>query len=313
VQGLVLPTDYDWYTFLTARQPLDEVNFWQPSGKTTFHTTEPGTPVFFKLKAPHNAIGGFGFFARASVLPAWLAWDSFGDTNGATSFDEMKRRIEKYRSTERRDPAGRYEIGCLMIASPVFFAERDCVRQPSEWKPNIVQGSRMDLSAGEGARILRECIERADHAEHALVREEIAAETIERERFGTPRPVAPRLGQGTFRVAVTDAYGRACAITKEHSLPALEAAHIRPYAQQGMHAVSNGLLLRSDIHRLFDKGYVTVTPDLRFDVSDRLRDDFSNGRSYYPLRGNLITRPEGARDRPDADALRWHNENVFLR
>ena len=33
-------------------------------------------------------------------------------------------------------------------------------------------------------------------------------------------------------------------------------------------------------HRLFDKGYVTITPDLRIEVSDRLREDYSNGRSY---------------------------------
>jgi predicted restriction endonuclease len=67
-------------------------------------------------------------------------------------------------------------------------------------------------------------------------------------------------------VAVTDAYGRSCAVTREHSLPVLEAAHIRPCAQAGAHDVRNGLLLRSDLHRLFDIGYVTVTPDLRLEV-----------------------------------------------
>jgi len=47
------------------------------------------------------------------------------------------------------------------------------------------------------------------------------------------------------------------------------------------HEVSNGLLLRSDIHRLFDAGYVTVTPDYEFKVSGRLREDFNNGETYY--------------------------------
>jgi putative restriction endonuclease len=80
----------------------------------------------------------------------------------------------------------------------------------------------------------------------------------ETPRYGKPLLVWPRIGQGVFRIAVTDAYGRACAVTGEHSLPALEAAHIRPYAAEGLHDVANGLLLRSDLHRLFDKGYVTV-------------------------------------------------------
>jgi putative restriction endonuclease len=121
------------------------------------------------------------------------------------------------------------------------------------------------------------------------------------------------MGQGIFRAAVTDAYGRACAISQEHSLPALEAAHIRPYADGGEHAISNGLLLRSDIHRLFDKGYVTVTPDYRFRVSDRLRADFSNGRSYYPLNGQLMRLPAARTDHPDRDALAFHESTVFLK
>jgi hypothetical protein len=52
-------------------------------------------------------------------------------------------------------------------------------------------------------------------------------------RYGAPVLVPPRLGQGAFRVAVTDAYGRSCAVTREHSLPVLEAAHIQPYALGG--------------------------------------------------------------------------------
>src|SRR6058998_2366472 len=83
----------------------------------------------------------------------------------------------------------------------------------------------------------------------------------------------------------TEAYNRACAVTQEHSLPALEAAHIRPFAKEGPHEVRNGLLLRADLHRLFEQGYLTVTPEYTLDVSDRLQHDYHNGKSYYPLRG----------------------------
>jgi putative restriction endonuclease len=86
-------------------------------------------------------------------------------------------------------------------------------------------------------------------------------------------------------LAVRDAYHGACAVTREHSLPALEAAHIQPYVKGGEHRVDNGLLLRSDLQRLYDRGYVTVTPDFVFRVGDSLRDDFKNGRSYYGLAG----------------------------
>ena len=62
--------------------------------------------------------------------------------------------------------------------------------------------------------------------------------------------------------------------------PVLEAAHIKPYGRGGEHRVDNGLLLRSDLHRLYDQGYVTVTADYVFKVGERLREEFRNGRSY---------------------------------
>jgi len=86
-----------------------------------------------------------------------------------------------------------------------------------------------------------------------------------------------------------------------------------PYAKGGEHEVSNGLLLRSDLHRLFDKGYVTVTPEQRILVSPRLKTDFENGKSYYPFDGkNLVVRPETAVDLPNPNCLQWHNEHVYL-
>jgi putative restriction endonuclease len=123
--------------------------------------------------------------------------------------------------------------------------------------------------------------------------------------------VKPRLGQGAFRVLVTDIYRRRCAITGEPTLPALEAAHIRPYGEGGEHEANNGLLLRRDIHGLFDAGYVTVLPDLRFAVSRLIREEFENGKHYYPLDGQQVEAPADAKQRPDPKSLVWHNEHCF--
>jgi putative restriction endonuclease len=130
-------------------------------------------------------------------------------------------------------------------------------------------------------------------------------------RFGEPQLIRPRLGQGAFRVLVTDIYRRRCAVTQERTLPALEAAHIRPYGDGGEHEARNGLLLRRDIHSLFDAGYVTVTPDLRFEVSRRIRDEYQNGKHYYALHGHTIDAPTDVALRPDPHALTWHNEHCF--
>jgi putative restriction endonuclease len=123
--------------------------------------------------------------------------------------------------------------------------------------------------------------------------------------------VFPRLGQGTFRVLVTDVYDRRCSVTGERTLPVLEAAHIRPYGQNGPHDPRNGLLLRSDLHTLFDRGYVTVTPDHRFLVSRRIRDEFENGRDYYLLQDREVRPPNRVEAAPAADYLDWHASNVF--
>jgi putative restriction endonuclease len=92
----------------------------------------------------------------------------------------------------------------------------------------------------------------------------------------------------------------------------LDAAHIRPYAEGGEHAVSNGLLLRRDIHCLFDLGYVTVAPDHVFEVSPRIREQFENGRDYYAMHGKPLLTPRRDELRPDTTALDWHNNHRFL-
>lgn len=309
MKGFIANTDFDWYAFLHSGKMWDEVNFWQPSGGQGFHRISPGEPFLFKLKKPHYAIAGFGWFARHSILPAWLAWETFREANGAPDFRTMVARVEKYRThrSPRLATDPQYKIGCLMVAAPVFFDERDWIPQPRDWRSTAVQGITYDLSEGEGERVYRECLLRA---QSRLALQEPAV--AEGKRFGEAGLVTPRLGQGSFRVGVVDAYGRACAVTDEHSLPALEAAHIKPYAEGGEHRVSNGLLLRSDIHRLFDQGYVTVTPEHRFEVSRRLREDFANGRSYYPLHGRVIHLPREVDDWPDPGLLDWHNRQRFL-
>mgnify|MGYP001179666919 CR=1 FL=1 len=82
-------TDNGWFNFL-AGSGLDEVNFWQPSGKPPFDfTTVPqGMPFLFKLKKPHNHIAGGGFFITYSRLPLALAWEVFGKKCGVETLSK---------------------------------------------------------------------------------------------------------------------------------------------------------------------------------------------------------------------------------
>ena len=110
---------------------------------------------------------------------------------------------------------------------------------------------------------------------------------------------------------MTDAYQRRCAFTNSPVLHVLDAAHIRPYALSGTHDPSNGILLRQDLHTLFDRGYLTVTPDNHIQVSSRIKSEFDNGKEYYALHRNMIRVPENRDRSPAVEMLRWHNENVY--
>lgn len=310
MDAYIANTDFEWYRFLRAQPDLDEVNFWQPSGSRNFHRVPPGAPFLFKLKKPHYAVAGFGFFSHASLLPASLAWDAFEKKNGAASFREMIDRVVRYRSSPlapHEDPV----IGCLMVGQVVFFPEAMWVPQPADWRRNVVQGAGYDVTRGEGLRVWQECLARAAELRSDWSSDPVLREIYDGARYGRPVAVRQRLGQGSFRVAILDAYGRACAVTTEHSLPALEAAHIKPFAEGGPHEYGNGIVLRSDIHRLFDKGYVSVDPDFKFRVSRMLREEWKNGATYYPFEGREIHKPDDPRFLPDRRILEWHYEEVF--
>jgi len=298
--------DKDCFNFLASLAGIDEVNFWQPGGGHHFRALHPGDLFLFKLHAPENFIVGGGFFAHSTLLPVSLAWDAFREKNGAATFQEMRRLIERRRQVFF---ASDYEIGCILLEQPFFFRQEDWIPAPEDWHPSIVQGKTYDLTYGLGKRLWEQVEIRLQAKPHLLKKKEIVEE---RSLYGTPATILPPLGQGSFRILVTDAYQRKCAITQERTLPALEAGHIKPFSEGGPHKVSNGILLRSDIHRLFDGGYVTITPDCRFEVSRRIKEDYENGRDYYALHGQTISLPPQEEFHPAPEFLTWHNEKIFL-
>jgi putative restriction endonuclease len=297
-------TDYEWYRFLASQSELSEVNFWQPSAGRRPVTLETGALFLFKL---HGAQGGWivggGFFAHYSPLPVRLAWDTFGIENGAPTFEEMVRRIGRYRRASVDVHAD--QVGCLVLVEPFFLQEPEWIAPPADWAPNIVQGKGYDSDIGEGARVWNQV--QLALARRVPVRDHAIAE----DRYGEPMLVRPRLGQGAFRLEVLDAYGRRCAVTGERTLPVLDAAHIKPYSMNGEHRLDNGLLMRKDLHALFDAGYVTVTPQLEFRVSRRIREEFENGRDYYALAGSSVRLPLPPAPPPSAEYLEWHGDTVF--
>jgi len=304
-------TDNSWFNYLSQINPED-INFWQPGGNVDFKALPQGAPFLFKLKYPLNAIGGVGFFSSYTRLPISVAWDTFHNRNGCDTLDEFKQKILSYR-TDKTDVSP--QIGCIVLTNPIFFNQQDWIETPENWSKSIVQGKAYSTEDEIGRKIwdqvellLQKYLLPTEHTpdnEFMLLREPS-------DGYKTSILSKVRIGQGAFRVLITDAYQRRCSISGEKTLPVLESAHIKSYAQLGPHSVSNGILLRSDIHKLFDSGYLTITTDLKVEVSNRIKEEFLNGKEYYQYHGkSLVTVPLKEIDRPNSQYIEWHNSNVF--
>jgi putative restriction endonuclease len=306
----VAVTDNDWYTFLSRRQE-PEVNFWRPSGKA-FHALQPGELFLFKLHYPLNWIVGGGVFLKATNLSVRAAWDFFGYANGAPDYETFLTLLQS-RNRHLGDV-----IHCIVLEEVFYFPREAWIPVPRDWSPSIQQGKKYQASEGEGRILWQELQERLSHEARWLQGARALPALVEGQgaptaRYGRPRLVVPRQGQGGFRLLVTQAYAGRCVATGEKVLPVLEAAHIRPFSHGGEHAVENGLLLRSDLHRLFDAGYLTVNPeDRRFVVSSRLYEEFHNGEMYRKLHGRPLPPPQAPYPAPSLENLRYHAEHIFL-
>ncbi|WP_183407504.1 HNH endonuclease [Massilia aurea] len=124
------------------------------------------------------------------------------------------------------------------------------------------------------------------------------------------REVVRRRGQQKFRKALITAYGGRCAITGCSVIPLLEAAHITPYMGPETNSITNGLLLRADLHTLWDLGLIAVEPKTwRVWVSPEISDP-----TYQALSGGPLMLPLHLAQWPSIATLeqQWHLAHTKL-
>lgn len=299
MRAVIAVTDTDWAAHLRARPDLSEANFWYPKPTGTFRALSTGEYFLFKSKAEAgNRLIGGGYLSGYALLTVKEAWELFGEGNGVSSHAALLAKIQRYRKDSKPDPT----IGCVLLRD-IFFTDSP-PPAPTDFKGNIVRFKKYDLGSPTGAPI-RDVL--GGMFEHLDDRDS----TVPGPVFGDPRLVISRLGQQAFKGLVLAAYQRRCAVTGVRIQPVLEAAHIRPVAHEGEHAVSNGLLLRSDVHTLFDRGYLGLDLRHRLQVSPRLRIDFGNGREFYAREGVVIDLPDRRALRPNEESISWHMDTVF--
>ncbi len=301
-------TDADWIERLREQgDSLPQANFWNPGGTQSFGAVAPGEIFVFKTKrAFGNSLVGAAVFDAFVFLPIWEAWELFGPSNGVDTLDDFVARVSRLRRTSEVTPQS--QIGCTLLRDVLFFDHP--LTTPTDFSENSVRGKRYDLDALNADHTV--LLAAATYSFPGFSADERSVPWALRGRIrGDARLVVPRLGQQSFKAVVASNYGHRCAITGDKVRPVLEAAHIQPVAAGGEHRSDNGLLLRSDMHTLFDRGYIGVDPGHRLLVSPRLRQEFGNGDFLYAKQGEIIALPERRVDWPALTFLEWHLSTVF--
>lgn len=293
-------TDKDWFDHLKAQPSLQEVNHWQPSG-VKFKILREGGIFFFRLKSPINMIGGFGLLASTENASISLLWDSIGTGNGVSSKEEFVSRVKHYRT--KNSVKGivdeKTQVGFKILTEPVFLDEKDWFPEPSDWSPQIVVGKSYSSDSSSGQDLLSHYMNLAGRSS--------GRDSIARRMFGfeeevqagyKTRSVKQRTGQHLFKINLMYAYGGKCAMTGCNIEEVLEAAHIVPFSKSHDHSIANGILLRKDIHTLFDKGLIAIDKNYRI----RLSEEF---KSNYPQKDNIYFKLDGQKIQLPHDRVHW--------
>lgn len=129
--------------------------------------------------------------------------------------------------------------------------------------------------------------------------------SVEGENMWTELPTK-QITRGILKASVLEAYNYRCAISQEETREVLELAHILPYAQGGLENVANYIVLRADLHRLFDRGLITISPTYTVIVSPKV-----TSITYTQYDNIALRLPDDPELRPSVDAVVLHNRNLF--
>lgn len=259
-----------------------------------------------------EAIRALGGHATPAQIEAWIVprRPDFNPTNidpdlQLMTVNHASRANHAHNEEPRRCDTG-YEMDLLFMQEDGSYVFYD-PRKHGIWELARIEGDtklrpRLVLDAADSADLL-------NALEQAEAESDFDATNAKDAREKAMRLMALRLGQPKFRRDLIAAYGARCAVTGCDAQDALEAAHIVPYKGKHTNSVRNGLLLRADIHTLFDLGLFRIDPvSRRVVLSPQL-----HSSSYKSLHGVELHLPKLSSLHPDPEALRIHGDKSYAR
>lgn len=271
---------------------------------------DPSRAKYWRMLDAVDALGGV---ASAAEVRQWLERNlpgsDYSDTRENLSHltvnDPNRRHYDRSRASYRSDQGHRRDA--------LYRSGEGAQIRYQRYVPS--QHGVFDLVADADGRfrtvqvmgpVLVAAYGAAEQAvEESVEAESIASETDARDR--QLRAVVMRRGQQRFRALLLEAYGGRCAVTGCDVRDVLEAAHIVPYLGEHTHRLDNGLLLRADIHTLFDLGQLWIDAAMKVRVAEVLQ-----GSSYAELDGRPLLPPARAQDAPHSRHLEHHRRAAVV-
>lgn len=276
-------TDRDWYEYQKRNGFINRINFWTPHVWKVALAAD--TKIVFKLKKaankPGDEIGGYGRFVEYKSQTLDQSWKEFGRRNGCDTKEEYIAKLTKGKGNAS------YVCGCIVLDDVVFFDEpKRLADYGLSFSPNIVT-YKNETSAfpdfGQQNVV-------SSHSSFSLV-----TPTKKEKKM---QSMTERVGQGQFHSDVSTAYNHRCCITGESTPELLQAAHIQDYINKESNHIQNGLLLRIDIHKLFDSGLLYIDQNYHVHVSPLVK-----SQEYRNLDNHPISLPNNPSEYPSKAAL----------
>ena len=286
----ITPTDIDWFKFLKSRLNFQVINFWTDTPWNP-RRLNFGDKFYFLLRSPVRKIGGYAEFYDYQNLTIKEAWQKFGRGNGVNSLYELGKK-----ATGDEEPDFSTEIGCIVLQNPVFLDEADYFH-PRDYNLSFSN----EISKHKYYPQLDKINFENDYQQVGFSFSSISAD----EEYQFNQESETR-GQSEFRQNLFRYYNSQGVITREHNAELLDAVHIHPHIIKNRQHPKNGILLRSDFHKLFDEGLITITPEYQVLVSAQLESDY-----YQQYHEQDIYLPDDNIFYPDHKVLEFHNCYIF--
>lgn len=308
---MICKVDHSWYSIIKSEYfsaGTNSTNFWtvecEQDLDPALRTFEPGTMVLYVLDHhDHSFVVGGGFFLSWVFLNPKQLWEILGVRNGSHSYEDF---FDKVRALGGNEDS---VLASSVLNGTFILTRRDSIMIPDEFRAHF-----QDLPA----RSLLSLDEPIGKYLEKIVNEVRVAML---DAYGQHWPgiyyVASNRNSRSyiqgFTARVMNAYEFRCAITGTSARPVLEVAHLQPFYDHNFQSVQNGILLRCDVQKMFNTGYITLEykndDEIAVKVSRTIKSVWAEDYAVY--NGKKIFLPKDRALWPKKEYIEWHQKNCF--